>query len=234
MLDYSIIKRASNHTDSAILMFSGGKDSIACLDLAAKYFKNIIPVYLYFVRGLSFKEIHFKYYQKKYNVNIVQFPRCEDLSRHINSGAYQIKKIKIPSIRQYEMDLFLRRTLDESWIIYGYKRSDSLQRRGILNANCSDGEKKYTGGIDLRNQKIYPIANWTELDVFRYLKMKKLPLSAEYSSGFRDINALKGDALVWIYNNFRNDYFLIKKQYPFIEAELIRRLGVLNEKKTNE
>lgn len=221
MIDLSIIKRASEYADSAILMFSGGKDSIACLELASKYIKKIIPVHLYFVKGLKIHDRHLNYYSKKFGVKILQYPRCEDLSRHMRSGAYQKKAKKVPSIRQWEMDLYLRRELNTSWIIYGYKRTDSLQRRGIMNANCLDGEQ-YKGGVDVRNRKIYPLANWSEREVFKYLKMKKLPLPSDYHAGFRDINTFKGEALLWLYHNHPQDYETVRKQYPFIEAALLR------------
>lgn len=202
-------------------MFSGGKDSIACLELASKHLKKIVPVYLYFVKGLKYKDKHIEHYARRFGVEILQYPRCEDLSRQMRAGAYQKKKTKVPAIRQWEMDLYLRRELNLSWIIYGYKRVDSLQRRGIMNANCHDGEQ-YKGGIDVRNRKIYPLANWSEKEVFKYLKMKKLPLAPDYHAGFRDINTFKGRALLWLYHNHPEDYETLKKQYPFIEAALIR------------
>lgn len=204
-------------------MFSGGKDSIVCLDLASRHFKKIVCVYLYFVKGLSFKESHFQYYSRRYNVEILQYPRCEDLSRQINSNAYSrpLGK-KIPTIKQFEMDLFLRRKLGIEWIIYGYKRADSLSRRGILNSNCAGNND---GGIDGRNHKIYPLANWSNKKVLHYIKMKKLPLSVEYGFNFRDINNFKGETLLWLYHNYPRDYLLVKKQYPFIEAALIRARG---------
>ncbi len=221
MIDHSVIKRAAEETDTVILMFSGGKDSIACLDLCCAHFKTVIPVHLYFVKGLKYKEKHMAHYAKRYGVDIAQFPRCEDLSRQMCSGSYQSKKKKVPKIRQYEMDLFLRRRLNIPWIVYGYKRADSLQRRGIMNANCLDGEQ-YMGGVDMRNRKIYPLANWSEKEVFKYLKMKRLPLPPDYAAGFRDINTFKGRALLWLYHNHPEDYETVKKQYPFIEAALIR------------
>jgi phosphoadenosine phosphosulfate reductase len=223
VFDLSVTRRASEKVKEVILLFSGGKDSIASLDLACKHFGKVVPVHFYYIKGLRFRENHLNYYARKYGVEIIQFPRCEDLSRQINEGTYQagVGK-KVPKIRQWEMDLYIRRKLNIEWIIYGYKRQDSLQRRGIMNANCLDGEEKYTGGIDARNHKIYPLANWSNKEVFTYLKMKKLPLSCDYFSGFRDINTFKGEPLLWLYNNYPEDYETVRRQFPLIEAALMR------------
>lgn len=223
MIDLSVIRRAAGRTSEVILMFSGGKDSIACLELACAHFSRVVPVHLYFVAGLRYRERLFEHYERRFGVEILQHPRAEDISKHMNAGAYQVRRgRKMPTIRQPDMDLFLRRELNLSWIIYGYKRADSLQRRGILNGACVDGEKQYTGGIDEHNRKIYPVANWSNAEVLRYLKMKRLPLPPDYHSGFRDINNFKGEALLWLYHNHPEDYETVRRQYPLIEAALIR------------
>ncbi len=204
-------------------MFSTGKDSIVSLDLSIRSGLKVIPVFLYFVKDLSFKNNIIKFYEKKYKIKIHQHPRLEDLSRQFAAGAYRDKKLKIRKIKQHEVDEWLRNKYNTQWVVYGYKKADSLQRRGILNQNCM------IDGIDIRNRKIYPLANAKEKEVFKYCKIHKLPLPVEYQYNFRDINNFKGEALLWLYNNYPNDYQKVKKQYPFIEAALIQaQMGISN------
>lgn len=217
--DQSVILGARATTKSAIVMFSGGKDSIACLDLAVRHLEVVIPVYRYFVKGLEYKERHLSYYAQLYGVEIRQHLRAEDLARQLRAGSYQLRgRRKVPLVRQTEMDNFLRRELGHEWIIYGYKRADSNQRHQILNSTCG-GEG---GGIDETNKKIYPVANWTGKEVFVYLKKNRLPLPPDYLYGLRDVNTWKGEALLWLYHNYPRDYERVKAQYPLIEAALIR------------
>jgi phosphoadenosine phosphosulfate reductase len=220
MIDLSVCRRAASYTDSALLMFSTGKDSCACMDLAAPHFKRIIPVFLYFVKGISYKERLIAWYSSHYGRDFFQMPRVEDLSRQLSVGTYQRSgAMKLPRVKQWEVDAYLRRRFNVSWIIYGYKRQDSLERRGIINSNCIECD-----GVDIRNRKIYPLANWSNREVIAYLKQKRLPLPVDYQYGFRDINTFKGPALLWLYRNFPEDYELVKAQYPLIEAALMHAI----------
>ena len=64
------IKTMSKITDTVLVGFSGGKDSIVTLDLCVKYFKNVIPFFLYIAPDLSFQERQLKWYENKYNLEI--------------------------------------------------------------------------------------------------------------------------------------------------------------------
>jgi phosphoadenosine phosphosulfate reductase len=120
----------------------------------------------------------------------------------------------IYNYKPLELDNYFRKLFNISYIAYGYKKVDSLSRRGII---------WHGNGIDERNKKIYPVADFTEKDIFYYIKKNKLKLSPEYQYGFRDINTFfKKDCLMWLRNTFYNDYLNVINEYPLLESVLYK------------
>lgn len=196
-------------------MFSTGKDSLATFDLCFKYFKKVYPVHLYSVKGLSFKERYLHYFEKRYKTNITQLP-LPDLSIYFQNNVFSNVQRDVSKIGFNDIELYIRKTLNVSYIAYGYRKNESLQRRGQLT-KCEGIERKF--------KRFFPVADWNEKDVLNYLKVNKIPLPEHYAHGFRDINFFEGDALLWLYRNHPDDYGKVKEVYPMIEAELIRALG---------
>lgn len=181
------------------------------LDLCCKYLKKVYPVFLYFIKDLSIRNNIIVYYEKRYKIKIASFPH-HDLAKIYKAQAYCFNNQSISIVSQFEMDNFLRDKFNCEWIAYGYKKSDSLSRRGILNMT----EK----GIDKKNKKIYPLMDWNNQDSMKYCKVSKLPLPPDYDFGFRDINFFKGKSLLFLKNNFPDDFKRVVNQFPFIEVSL--------------
>lgn len=198
------IKAIAENIDSAIVFFSTGKDSVVMLNLFHKYMQGRFKaIYLYIYKGLKIRENVLKYYEKQYKIKIDQYPQFDV------SYMKRTKKLK-----QADIETFIRNKYNIQYLAYGYRKNESLERRGIL--------KYVKNGIDEKYNKLYPVADWSEKDIFKYIKLNKLVLPIDYNYGFRDINIFKGNSLLWLYNNFREDYETIKKQYPLIEGELLR------------
>jgi sulfate adenylyltransferase subunit 2 len=188
-------------TEPAILLFSTGKDSVAAGNiLFTAGIKGITPVFLYFVKGLSIKQRVIAYYEKLWNVKIEQRPHPRALN--LKSG----KKY-----RMADTERSLRAEFNISWIIDGAKKTDSMARRGLM-AHLSDG-------IDERNRKIYPLADWNDRKVMAYVKANRLLLPVEYQHGFtRDFNVPTVEKLVYLKNNFPSDWRKITAEFPSLEA----------------
>jgi len=210
------IHTIADEISSAIVMFSSGKDSVAMIDLVHKHMdvKKCRFVYMYFVKGLSWRERLFRHYEKRYGIKIEQYPQVDVTSIYKNQAFVATGK-NIKKLSQPKMEAFLRHEYNIPWILYGYKKSDSLQRRGMLSI---------IDGIDHKYKKAYPVSDWSEKDVYNYCKRERLPLPADYGMGFRDVNMFEGKSLLWVYRNFPKDYEKIKNTYPFIEAELLRHV----------
>lgn len=209
---FNIIEKVASEIKEATLMFSTGKDSIVCMHLLYKYQIKFSAVYLYFIPDISFRNSIIEYYEDRFNIKIYQYPQTDISKVFANNSMTSINK-KIKKLKQSDIEQFIRKKFDIPFLCYGYKKCDSLSRRGILNT---------FDGIDNRNKKFYPLADWNNKDVLNYLKQNKLPLPIDYSYGFRDVNIYEGESLQWIYNNFPNDYKKIQTVYPFIDADRIR------------
>lgn len=209
---FKVIRTIASEINDAIVMFSTGKDSIVTLDLCCKFIKNIKVVHLYFVKDLSYRDRFLKYYEDRYSVKIDKYPQV-DVSRIFSNKAFTNNIKDVPKLKQVDMELYLRKEYNMSYLAYGYRKDESLQRRGHLTS-CNAFEKKF--------KRFFPVADWSQKDIFNYIKKEKLPLPVEYSFGFRDINFFEGEGLMWLYRNYPEDYEKMKLQYPFIGAELLR------------
>ncbi len=206
---YSAIEEIASYTEEAIVFFSTGKDSVATLDLCVKYLKRIEAVYFYKVPGISFREESLRYYEKRFNLSILRYPHTELINYQNN--LYGAGKAKI---KQSDMFEVMRKKFNMSWIITGVKASDGMVSRLMVHTGCNPKHKRG-----------YPVGHWKNADVMAYIKKNRLPLPVDYSFGFNNIDTFKSDALIFVYNNFPDDYEKIKKTYPFIEGEILRMTG---------
>ncbi|MFA6258786.1 MAG: phosphoadenosine phosphosulfate reductase family protein [Candidatus Paceibacterota bacterium] len=207
---YRNIKHIADSIDQAVVFYSTGKDATAMLNLFHRFMPGRFKtVFLYFFKGLSIRERMIAYYERRYKIKIDQYPQFDVSSLYSQASITNQKKIKMKDVEN-----FIRDKYNLPFLAYGYRKDESLERRGML-AHIDDG-------IEWKYKKLYPLADWSAKDVFNYLKHEKLPLPPDYPFGFRDINTFKGDALLWLVENYPEDYEMIKAQYPLIEAELIR------------
>ena len=61
---YDPIKTQAKVADEVIVAFSGGKESVVTLDLCFRYFKRVVPFFMYICPELSFQEKTLEWYEK--------------------------------------------------------------------------------------------------------------------------------------------------------------------------
>jgi phosphoadenosine phosphosulfate reductase len=189
-----------------IIMFSTGKDSIVMCDmLMRRYSGRKELVFLYFVPDLGIKRRLIDYYEKRWQVSVHQQPHYGALS--LKTG----KKYKMADIERG-----LRANFNISWIAQGIRRDESMARRGML--------ARLPYGIDERNKKVYPIADWSARMVTAYIKQHRLPVPIEYSHGWKhDFSVPDIDGLVYLKHNFPKDYDKVIAEFPRLEAAVWER-----------
>lgn len=161
-----IIDDVSKETDSILLFHSlSGKDSIVLLDLCYKKFKRVIVVFMYLVKDLEHIMRYYNYAKAKYpNMEFVQVPHYA-LFNYIKTGYMGIKQ----NTKQRQWTLAditdkLREKLGVEWACYGFKQSDSLNRRLMLRS-YTDGKE----AINWKTKKFYPLSTYKNKEIMDFV-----------------------------------------------------------------
>lgn len=211
---YYTLETASKITNAVLVGFSGGKDSVVTLDLCVKYFKKVIPFFMYLVQGLEFQEKTIKYYEKKYNLEMLRVPHFM-LSDFLRYESFRMPDLEVPIIKTVDLYNYMRHETGVYWICAGERISDSIVRRAMI---------KNSGTIDKKRGRIYPVAQWKKSNIVSYLKINKLPLSLENKALGFSFRSLMGADMIKIKEYFPNDFERIKRDFPLIEATIRKEL----------
>lgn len=208
---YTILTRARRLTDSVLCGFSGGKDGLVLLDMCAKAFRSVQPFYMYYVPDIEYQQTTVRWVEQHYGVTVLQLPHFE-LSALFNEAFYRFAtpETDVAKVTLADFETALRQKTGIGWIAYGHQMNESLQRRGMLN---------HVKGIDVRWRRFYPLAGWARGDVFRYIKLNKLPLPAEYRIGLRrSSQGFHAEELEAIATHYPEDHKRIIKRFPLLDA----------------
>lgn len=202
-----ILNDAATNSDSCIVFYSGGKDSLVVMDLATKIFKNVTGVYMYFVPGMSIIENQLDYAMQRWGVNIIQVPHWA-LLRCLKHGFYCLPKIKnldLPDIKVKDIYYYVMKFTGINYIATGAKMADSVWRKQNINAT-----KNYSFLLT-------PLKNWNKFDVLYYLKTNNIPVPDSEGGNATGVD-LTNKFLLWLYDKHPDDFKIMSKWFPFIGA----------------
>lgn len=211
-----IIREAVAQFEKPAILFSGGKDSITLVRLAQKaFYPGKIPFPLVHIdTGHNFEETI------QYRDWLVNDVGAEliigSVQDDIDAGRVTEEQGKFSS-RNALQTITLLRTIEEHKFdaCLGGARRDEEKARAkerifsvrndfgqwdaknqrpelfdFLNGRIQPGE----------NVRVFPISNWTELDVWNYIKEEGLPLPSIYFAHERAV--LERDGILWPYSEF--------------------------------
>lgn len=207
---YDPIKTMANITNSVLVGFSGGKDSAACLDLCFRYFDNVQPFFMYLVPDLEFQERTIRYYEKRYNKEIIRVPHFM-LADFLRYGTYRMPDLDVPVVKTVDLYNYLREMTDIYWICAGERIADSVVRRAMIKESSS---------IDTKRGRFYPIAYWNSKQVRAYNKQRRLPLSLENAALEHSFRSLMPNEVAHVRAAFPDDYARIKEMFPLVDASI--------------
>ena len=196
-----IMREVAAEFERPALLFSGGKDSICLLRLAEKAFRpSDIPMpFLNVETGHEFPElIEFRDRRaKQLGVKLIVRTVDEAIARgvvhpvpgQVSRNQHQTR-VLLDAIEEFQIDCAIggaRRDEEKSRAkerFFSFRDSfgqwDPKNQRpeiwNLYNARVNPGE----------NIRAYPINNWTEMDVWEYIKKEKLEVPSLYFSHERD------------------------------------------------
>ncbi len=213
-----ILREIAAQFQKPVLLFSGGKDSITVARLAQKaFYPAKIPfAFMHIDTGHNFPEtiifrdkliaelgveLIVRYVQDSINQNKVQ----EETGKYASRNALQTVTL-LDAIEEFGFDACIggaRRDEEKSRakerifsVRDDFGQWDAKKQRPemftILNGKINFGE----------NVRAFPISNWTEEDVWSYIKQEQLDLPSIYFSHSRKL--VKRDGTILAYSEFLN------------------------------
>lgn len=231
-----ILRETAAQFEKPAILFSGGKDSITLVRLAQKaFYPGKVPFPLLHIdTGHNFPEtIEFRdWLVKELNLDLV----VRNVQDSINQGKVQEETGKYAS-RNALQTVTLLDSIEElkyDACMGGARRDEEKARAkerifsvrdefGQWNAKMQRPElfDMLNGKIHLgENVRVFPISNWTELDVWNYIRRENLRIPSIYYSHEREV--IERDGMYWPTSPFLNTS---EDEKPFRHKVRFRTVG---------
>lgn len=213
----NVIRTVASTTDRAVLFSSAsGKDSIALLEMMHPYFREIVCVYMYVAKNLEHINRYIAWAKGRYpNVRFVQVPHYSVYS-YIKTGFLGCRKNPKQKLWTLaEITDKVRERFSIEWAFFGFKQSDSLNRRLMLRTYTDEA-------ICEKTKKCYPLSTYKNADVLRYIEDHHLirpeTYGGESQSSGTDITDIH--YLLYLREHFPDDLRRLFDMYPMAERIL--------------
>lgn len=181
------------------------------MDLCLRVFRNVHPMFMYFVPGLRCVEEEIAKAEARWGIKVTAYPHWI-ISKILDGQFYtypwdavwDVPKIKLNDIYRVHMNV-----TGVPQLATGAKRSDSLWRRRNMT----------TGTID---EVFYPIAGWNKFDVLSYLKMRDIPEPPSSGKSATGID-LSVPSVLWLHDTYPDDFGRLCEYFPLAETIVYRR-----------
>lgn len=207
---FAAVQQLRQKTDEVIVALSGGKDSVACLELCHMFFPKVYAYHLYWFPYLRFREEYFRLLSQRYGgLEIYLLPHPDYLKALKYGQMRPGMELWMPSVSMKKVESAVRAHFGVEWIAYGVKRRDSFWRRGM---------HRQWGAINDELKKAYPLMEWKSRDVEGFLLTRGVPLPKDsFQLGF-SLDATDPRGWEWLKRHYPDDYERVKEAFPFIEA----------------
>lgn len=153
-------------TDSLLVGYSGGRDSLAVTDLCCKSGKRVVLFFMEFLPGMDYTAYWCGLAESRWKVEVRRYQHW-GVSIAFRTGTFLPFPINVPRIKLADIERAVRADTGIEWIAYGYKSIDSLQRRAWMN--------KWSRGLNPDKKILAPLKDWNGTDVQAYLQRRRIP-----------------------------------------------------------
>jgi sulfate adenylyltransferase subunit 2 len=229
----SIIRDSFSKSLNPVMMYSVGKDSSVLLHLIRKAFypSNVPFPLLHIDTKWKFKEmIKFRNYIKnKFKLNIITYTNKngKELNPQTDKNYTDVMKTQAlkDALDKYKFDIIYGGARRDEEVSRSKERIVSIRDRGHLwNPKNQKPEiwNLYNYEIDKdQTLRVFPLSNWTELDIWNYIKQEKIEIVSLYYAKIRKCVRKKD-----IYFAIDDDrYKLTKDEKIIYETIRFRTLG---------
>jgi len=168
------------------VMFSGGKDSLVCLDLASRVWGDNFKVIYIEITGNTHEKCTDYAYKiaEEYGVELIHLKHVENFFDVLKAQGY-------PSIiwggSRWCLNRFKDRPLSKfkkcnslTVTVSGIKRGDSPYRRLFISKRVVNGIVRVPRKREWGVFQLVPICSWNKTDVWKYIRERNLPLNPLY------------------------------------------------------
>lgn len=227
-----IMREVAAEFDNPVMLYSVGKDSSVMLHLAKKAFAPGVPPFplMHVDTTWKFKEmIEFRdYMAKKIGMDLIVHQNPEGLAMNINpfihGSSYHTDVMKTQGLKQalnkYGFDAAFggaRRDEEKSRAkerVYSFRdehhRWDPKNQRPEL-WNIYNGKVKKGESI-----RVFPLSNWTELDIWQYIYLENIEIPGLYLSAMRPV--VERDGMLIMVDDERMEL----KEGEIVEQKMVR------------
>ncbi len=229
----SIIRDSFSKSLNPVMMYSIGKDSSVLLHLIRKaFYPSKVPLPLLHIdTKWKFKEmIKFRdYIKKKFKLNIITYTykNGKKLNPQIDKNYTDVMKTQAlkDALDKYQFDIIYGGARRDEEASRSKERIVSIRESGHLwNPKSQKPEiwNLYNYEIEKgQTLRVFPLSNWTELDIWNYIKQEKIEIVDLYFAKKRKCVKKKN-----IYFAIDDDRYKLKKDEKIIyESIRFRTLG---------
>lgn len=206
--------KARANISRLLIGLSGGKDSLCLCELVKMAeITNVKYFNMEFLPNLRIQRDLLEYACHRFNIpyeQIIKMPSEHFMTcMHFSAFTWYSEKSKkdFPNISRTDVFKTVAKTY-KGTVVTGVKKCDSMMMQRMVNQNK---------GICL-----YPLADWSLKDVLTFMKLRQIDIPPLAKKGCRGISLSDDTSLLFILENYPDDFKRIENIFPFIRAQTLK------------
>lgn len=223
--DFSkMCEEIAGKTDTVILSFSRGKDSIASWIILNEYFERIIPFHMAVVPHLRWVDRSLAYYEKVFGTKILRFMNGEPMQGMYNYWFQPFyRREAILELALGTRDWTYKQIFPLIRKEYDCPKAWGVTGERITDNSYTGGKLKRTNGVYRDVKVFHPIYDWSEEEVMDLIEANNIKLPPDYRMSYNSLHDMPTCRhLYGIRELFPEDYSKIENMFPLIGAHIAR------------